>query len=347
MTGNDVNYWGVDCIELKDNFEVHPGAEFLADFKPYGKEVHHWMLTDHLSSVRTILDDDGNILSDFSYYPYGLRWDYNDSPDYEWNRVGALEQDGIQNHIDLMAYRACDRTTGMFTGVDPLADDPDLVAWSPYTNVWNNPINFFDPDGMKGTNEYVKDLNTGEVVQVGDKGGDETDYIYEGTIQKNDEGKIAGATYTENDNGISVETMHSSGIDTRFTQGADPTPGERNIHGSIPLDVKAYVFLTNLFSGGGASATLGIASKSSKIANSSKKLSKVKKTKVVESFGDYTKTTKVIPGKGPGQSRSVMTYFKNATGRVVRSFKDSYDRANKFIHRKPLRGGPEGRPPNG
>ena len=156
MTGNDVNYWGVDCIELKDNFEVQPGAEFLADFKPYGKEAHHWIVMDHLSSVRTVLDDDGNILSDFSYYPYGLRWDYNDSPDYEWNRVGALEQDGIQNHIDLMAYRSCDRTTGRFSNVDPAADN--YLSISPYAFVANNPLIYIDPDG-RNTIYYDSDGN--------------------------------------------------------------------------------------------------------------------------------------------------------------------------------------------
>ena len=91
------------------------------------------------------MDDDGTILSDFSYYTFGLRWDYNDSPNYEWNRVGALEQDGIQNHIDLMAYRSCYRTTGRFSGIDPASQQRS--SFSGYNMVQNNPVNRIDPSG--------------------------------------------------------------------------------------------------------------------------------------------------------------------------------------------------------
>jgi len=75
-----------------------------------------------------------------------------------------------------------------------------------------------------------------------------------------------------------------------------------------------------------------------------KKLSKVKKSKKTEQIGDkFTKTTEVRPGKGPGQSRAEYTRYKNQDGKVIRTYKDSYDRGNKYQGRKSLRGGPEGR----
>ena len=77
------------------------------------------------------------------------------------------------------------------------------------------------------------------------------------------------------------------------------------------------------------------------------KRSKVEKSTKVEKVGDkFTKKTKTVPGKGPGQSRSEMEFVKNKKGKVVRSRKFSFDRANKFQHKKPARGGPEGRPAN-
>ena len=33
--------------------------------------------------------------------------------------------------------------------VDPLADIPENVPWSPYVYTWNNPILLIDPDGRK------------------------------------------------------------------------------------------------------------------------------------------------------------------------------------------------------
>ena len=77
------------------------------------------------------------------------------------------------------------------------------------------------------------------------------------------------------------------------------------------------------------------------------KLSKVKKSKTTEDIGGkYTKTTEVRPGNGPGQSRAEYVRYKDKDGNVIRTYKDSYDRANNFQGRKPLRGGPEGRPQN-
>ncbi|MBA3673950.1 MAG: hypothetical protein H0W75_03180 [Chitinophagaceae bacterium] len=78
------------------------------------------------------------------------------------------------------------------------------------------------------------------------------------------------------------------------------------------------------------------------------KSSKVEKTKTTESIGGkYTKTTEVRPStKSPGQSRAEYVRIKNSSGKVVKTYKDSYDRGNKFQGRKPLRGGPEGRPQN-
>jgi len=72
---------------------------------------------------------------------------------------------------------------------------------------------------------------------------------------------------------------------------------------------------------------------------------KLKRAKRSKKIGDkFTKTTEVRPGKGPGQSRAEYVRFKNRQGKVIKTYKDSYDRGNKFQGGKPLRGGPEGRP---
>lgn len=83
------------------------------------------------------------------------------------------------------------------------------------------------------------------------------------------------------------------------------------------------------------------------IANQApKKQSKVnKETRTDEIGGKFGRKVKIEPGRGPGQSRSEMTIIRNADGKVIRTHKDSFDRAGKFQHRKHLRGGPEGRSP--
>jgi hypothetical protein len=85
--------------------------------------------------------------------------------------------------------------------------------------------------------------------------------------------------------------------------------------------------------------------KAARVAKSAGKLSKVEKSKTVEKIGKkFTKTTEVRPGKGSGQSRAEYVRYKNEDGKVIRTYKDSYDQAGNWQHRKALRGGPEGRP---
>lgn len=64
--------------------------------------------------------------------------------------------------------------------------------------------------------------------------------------------------------------------------------------------------------------------------------SKVEKTKTETKVGDkFTKTTEVRPSKqSPGQSRAEYVKYKNRDGKTIKMYKDSYDRANKFQHRK-------------
>jgi len=84
------------------------------------------------------------------------------------------------------------------------------------------------------------------------------------------------------------------------------------------------------------------------LMNGGSKLSKIEKSTSVRTIGGkFTEKTKVSPGRGPGQTRSEMKVVKNSEGKTVRTYKDSYDRAGKFQHRKPLGGGPEGRPTSG
>lgn len=74
------------------------------------------------------------------------------------------------------------------------------------------------------------------------------------------------------------------------------------------------------------------------------KQSKVAPSKSTTTVGEkYTKKTEIRPGSSPGQSRAEYVRYKSPSGRTVRTYKDSYDRSNKFQHRKDLTGGPEGR----
>jgi len=64
-------------------------------------------------------------------------------------RFNGKEQD-CESGMHYYGARYYDSRLSRFISVDPLADDPDNIGFSPYAYVWNNPLRFTDPTGMKG-----------------------------------------------------------------------------------------------------------------------------------------------------------------------------------------------------
>ena len=116
-------------------------------------------------------------------------------------------------------------------------------------------------------------------------------------------------------------------------RGANPSQNSS----SQPNNATAKASVSGSAGGGGKNRN-----QTTKKTTSSSKVQKSTTTRSVG--GTYTKKTVVRPGKGPGQSRAEYVTVKTKDGRTIRTYKDSYDRGNKFQGRKPLRGGPEGRP---
>jgi len=107
-----------------------------------------------------------------------------------------------------------------------------------------------DPTGaLDHEYDVITDKNgTTTTVKTGNEGGDDVDII----TYKDSDGNVTGGK------SVVVQNTYSSGIDTRHTQDSDPTPGERNIHGSLPLDVKVAMAYAN-FATGGTSKVLSFA----------------------------------------------------------------------------------------
>lgn len=119
---------------------------------------------DHLGNVRLSYTDinqnnnnpiDLGIIEESNYYPFGLKHKgYNNvissngnSVAQKWGYTGKELNDelGIQWHD--FGARNYDASLGRWINIDPLADLYYPV--SPYNYVFNNPINFLDPDGMR------------------------------------------------------------------------------------------------------------------------------------------------------------------------------------------------------
>ena len=96
--------------------------------------IDTWHVTDHLGSVRAVVDISGSSLSSVSsaileqnrYYPFG-------------------ERTGDESGRYLYGARFYDPLMARWTTPDPLAEM--YYSSSPYAYCNNNPVNFVDPDG--------------------------------------------------------------------------------------------------------------------------------------------------------------------------------------------------------
>ena len=109
-----------------------------------------YFLTDHLGSVRVIVDGTGKVLERNDYYPFGARHERSDYSQLAANRFkynGKEEQvTGNLKYLDYGA-RMYDSGLGRWFNIDPCIED--YINQSPYVFVANNLVNMIDTDGRK------------------------------------------------------------------------------------------------------------------------------------------------------------------------------------------------------
>ncbi len=227
---------------------------------------YEYYIRDHLGNTRiTFADLNANnaiatseILQQNHYYPFGAnieglsststpdKYQYNGK---EWNADFGLEWNDY-------GARWYDPWVSRWWNVDPMGEDPSQIGCSPYHYAYNNPMNFFDPDGLKGTNEYVYDSEKNTYAQVGNKGGNQTDYIYQGTIRYKENGDISQVAYSHvGEQIINVQSITT--FDENLLGGRGEllrSPGVSDFHygraagGINPVDNFDDPILSSLFS---------------------------------------------------------------------------------------------------
>ncbi len=308
----------------------------------------YYYLKDHLGSIRATVDGTGTVTSYDEYYPFGMVMDgrsyVSGGVDTRLKFTGK-ERDNAETGYDYFGARYYDSRIARWLQVDPFTEK--YMDLSPYNYVGNNPIKNIDPDGKElwdavlgGINAAIGAVSPSLATPPSEYyNGDRSDYRsgYTAVAAANiimgakvtataTPGAVAGALGLA----LGVETGGAS-VAVVGTAAAVAVAGATVVGNSTALLVQDATHMLNEKS----------------TSTDTQKQSKVEKSKTTEPVGDkYTKTTEVRPGKGPGQSRAEYVRYKNSKGEIIKTYKDSYDRANKWQGRKPLRGGPEGRPQN-
>ncbi len=125
-----------------------------------GQGEVNYFLTDHLGSVRVIVDGTGKVLERNDYYPFGARQARSDYPQLAANRFkynGKEEQ--VTGDLEWLDYgaRMYDSGLGRWFGVDPFQES--FISLSPYNYCSGNPMVFIDPSGALVTHYVDKDYN--------------------------------------------------------------------------------------------------------------------------------------------------------------------------------------------
>lgn len=277
----------------------------------------------------------------------------------------------FENDLEIQTYdaffRELDPQTARWWQIDPVTDGYESI--SPYASMYNNPLTYSDPLGnegeaccweeLKAVGNFVAGATVGAVVGT-------IDNVTGSNLRGQVSSSFAGTGAAGHGWNFGLGGADAAGVvlgvaatitgGTAAGGGTLVTVGTGGVASPVSVPVAAGgVALTAL----GVNTTINSAnnlinqngrvdasSNSSKqnINTQTAKPSKVEKSTKVEQVGDFTKKTKVEPSKkSPGQSRAEYVTYKNKDGKTVRTYKDSYDRGNKFQGRKPLRGGPEGR----
>ena len=118
---------------------------------------YQYFLKDYLGNTRITLSQNGTVLQEDAYYPFGMNIaglsSANSSPEnkYKYNGKELQSEFGLDWYD--YGFRYYDAALARFTTPDPMAER--YLEHTPYNYVFNNPINGIDPDGNDG--KLVKD----------------------------------------------------------------------------------------------------------------------------------------------------------------------------------------------
>ncbi len=120
------------------------GGRFVATAT--GVEARYFV-TDHLGSVRAVVNDEGEVLERNDYYPFGSRWDDGLLSDNRYRYNGKEAQAFLKNPYLDYGARQYDSDGGIWLGKDPLSEK--YYPISPYMFCLGNPIRHVDLTGME------------------------------------------------------------------------------------------------------------------------------------------------------------------------------------------------------
>ena len=113
----------------------------------------YFFTTDHLGSVREMIDSTGSIRARYDYDPYGRVTKLSGDLEADFGFTGFYRHQA--SGLALTLYRAYDANLGRWLSRDPVAENGGINR---YEYVANDPVGLIDPLGLTGEGEMRLDL---------------------------------------------------------------------------------------------------------------------------------------------------------------------------------------------
>jgi RHS repeat-associated protein len=147
--GKLLQTYNVYGVLLKDY--IYMGDRLIAEYDHVGSR-YLFYTPDQINSTRVVTDDAGTVVYSAAHDPYGgiqQTWVNTFDPTPKFS---GKERDE-ESQLDYFGARYYDKAQYRFISVDPiissdLASD-NLQRWNLYAYCMNNPLSYFDPDGME------------------------------------------------------------------------------------------------------------------------------------------------------------------------------------------------------
>jgi RHS repeat-associated protein len=106
----------------------------------------YFYVKDHLGSTRAVVDEAGDVVEAYDYYPFGLQSrSYKEKGDPLTKETFTGKEQDTESNLHYFGARYYDAGAGRWLSVDPLAHQ--FPGMSSYLYSFNSPANFLDPDG--------------------------------------------------------------------------------------------------------------------------------------------------------------------------------------------------------